>query len=154
MRIAIGANHHGYRVREMLIRWLGELGHEVVDLGACEPRPVDYPDIAAVAAERVGRKEVDRGILISGSGLGMCIAANKFPAVRAALCHDDMSAEMSRRHNDANVLCLAAGMLGEGVMRRIVATWLKTPFDGGCYAAQLEKIAGLESGGQQSVEAG
>jgi ribose 5-phosphate isomerase B len=152
MIIAIGANHHGFRVREILIRLVKELGHEVVDLGACEPRPVDYPDIAAAVAERVRRKEVDRGILISGSGLGMCIAANKFPAVRAALCHDDMTAEMSRRHNDANVLCLAAGMLGESIIRHIVLTWLKAPFDGGCYAAHLEKIARLEYGGQPSDE--
>ncbi|MGO9109882.1 MAG: ribose 5-phosphate isomerase B [Thermoguttaceae bacterium] len=148
MRIAIGANHHGYRVRTMLIGLLRELGHEVVDLGAHEPRPVDYPDIAASVAGSVGRKEADRGILISGSGLGMCIAANKFASVRAVLCHDDMTAEMSRRHNDANVLCLAAGMLGESIIRHIVATWLKAPFEGGCYARQLEKIASLESGGQ------
>lgn len=147
MLIAIGANHHGYQVREMLIESLRQLGHEVIDLGVCDDRPVDYPDIAASVARKVGRKEADRGILISGSGLGVCIAANKFPGVRAVLCHDVMTAEMSRRHNDANVLCLASGMLGESFIRHIVATWLKAPFDGGRYARQVEKIASLEYGG-------
>jgi ribose 5-phosphate isomerase B len=150
MRIAIGANHHGFHVREMLIEWLGQLGHEVVDLGTCDQRPVDYPDVAAIVARKVGTKEVERGVLISGSGLGMCIAANKVPGVRAVLCHDDMTAEMSRRHNDANVLCLASGMLGESFIQRIVACWLKAPFDGGCYAKQVAKIAALECGGPQN----
>ncbi len=146
MLIAIGANHHGCQVREMLIELLRQLGHQVVDLGAYDERPVDYPDVAASVARKVGGKEVDRGILISGSGLGMCIAANKVPGVRAVLCHDDMTAEMSRRHNDANVLCLASGMLGESFIRRIVEIWVKAPFDGGCYAKQVEKIAALECG--------
>ncbi len=152
MLVAIGANHHGYQAREQLIEFLKQLGHEVVDLGVCDGRPVDYPDVAAAVAARVGRKEADRGILISGSGLGMCIAANKFPGVRAVLCHDGMTAEMSRRHNDANVLCLAAGMLGESFIRHIVATWLKAPFDGGYYARQIEKIASLEYGGRGESE--
>ncbi len=152
MLIAIGANHHGYRVREMLIELLRQLGHNVVDLGAYDASPVDYPNVAATVAGKVGCKEADRGILISGSGLGMCIAANKFPGIRAVLCHDDMTAEMSRRHNDANVLCLAAGMLGKSFIRRIVATWLKVPFDGGCYARQVEKIASLECGGPPPKE--
>ncbi len=152
MLVAIGANHHGYQAREQLIELLKHLGHEVVDLGVCDGRPVDYPDVAATVAARVGRKEADRGILISGSGLGMCIAANKFPGVRAVLCHDGMTAEMSRRHNDANVLCLAAGMLGESFIRHIVSTWLKAPFDGGYYARQIEKIASLEYGGRGERE--
>ena len=151
MLIAIGANHHGYEAREMLIELLRQWGHEVIDLGVCNDRPVDYPDIAATVASKVGRKEVDRGILISGTGLGMCIAANKCPGVRAVLCHDDMTAEMSRRHNDANVLCLAAGMLGESFIRHIVETWLKTRFDGGWYAKQVEKIASLEYGGPPQI---
>jgi ribose 5-phosphate isomerase B len=148
MLIAIGANHHGYQVREMLIELLRQSGHEVLDLGVRDDRPVDYPDVAATVARKVARKEADRGILISGTGLGMCIAANKVAGVRAVLCHDGMTAEMSRRHNDANVLCLAAGMLGESFIRHIVATWLKAPFDGGCYAQQVKKIASLEHGGR------
>ena len=136
----------------MLIELLRQSGHEVIDLGVCNDRPVDYPDIAAAVACKVARKEVDRGILISGTGLGMCIAANKVSGVRAVLCHDGMTAEMSRRHNDANVLCLAAGMLGESFIRHIVATWLKAPFDGGCYAKQVEKIASLECGGLRKDE--
>ena len=154
MFVAIGANHHGCQVREKLIELLRQLGHEVLDLGVYNDRPVDYPDVAATVATKVGRKEVDRGILISGSGIGMCIAANKLPGVRAVLCHDDMTAEMSRRHNDTNVLCLAAGMLGESFIRHIVATWLKAPFDGGYYARQIEKIASLECGSLPRGEPG
>jgi len=146
MIIAIGANHHGYEVREMLIELLRQCGHEVLDFGVGDDRPVDYPDVAATVARKVGRKEADRGILISGSGLGMCIAANKVSGVRAVLCHDGMTAEMSRRHNDANVLCLAAGMVGENFIRHIVVTWINAPFDGGCYSRQVEKIALLECG--------
>ena len=126
---------------------LEQVGHEVVDLGVCDGRPVDYPDVAAAVATRVGREGSGSRILISGLG-GMCIAANKFPGVCAVLCHDGMTAEMSRRHNDANVLCLAAGMLGESFIRHTVSTWLEAPFDGGYYARQIEKIASLEYGGR------
>jgi ribose 5-phosphate isomerase B len=146
MRIAIGANHHGYEVRQMLIDMLGPLGHEVLDLGVCNSRPVDYPDIAAAVAEKVSRGEVERGVLIGGTGMGVCITANKFPGVRAVLCHDDMTAEFSRRHNDSNVLCLSAALLGQQLIRHITELWLRTPFEGGRHARRLEKIAALEGG--------
>ena len=106
--------------------------------------PVDYPDVAADVARRVSKHEVDRGILVCGSGLGMCIAANKFPGVRAAPCHDDLTAEMSRRHNDLNVLCLSADLLGERLVDRMVELWMNTPFEGGRHARRVEKIAQLE----------
>jgi ribose 5-phosphate isomerase B len=117
----------------------------VVDVGCHGPEPVDYPDIAALVGRKVASKEVDRGILICGSGLGMCIVANKIPGVRAAPCYDDLTAEISRRHNDLNVLCLSGDMLGDRLVDRLVEIWLKTPFDGGRHARRLSKIAALES---------
>jgi ribose 5-phosphate isomerase B len=120
------------------------LGHEVVDVGAYTPDAVDYPDIAADVARKVSRGEVDRGILVCGTGLGMCIAANKLHGVRAAPCHDDITAEMSRRHNNANVLCLSADMLGERLIDRMVEIWLTTPFEGGRHARRVDKISELE----------
>jgi len=144
MRIAVGSDHRGYPIRGKLIELLVRLGHEVIDVGSDTEEPVDYPDIAAMVAGQVSRREVDRGILICGTGLGMCIAANKFPGVRAAPCHDDVTAEMSRRHNDLNVLCLSADLLGERLIDRMVASWLNTPFDGGRHARRVDKILALE----------
>jgi len=123
---------------------LASLGQEVIDVGTDDAEPVDYPDIAAAVALRVSRKEVDRGILICGSGLGMCIAANKFPGVRAAPCHDDLTAEISRRHNDLNVLCLSGDILGERLVDRLVRIWLNTEFEGGRHARRIQKVANLE----------
>ena len=106
MRIAIGCDHRGCDVKDKVIELLRGLDHEVVDEGTHERESVDYPDIAAAVAQKVSDQEVERGILICGTGIGMCIAANKFLGVRAAPCHDDLTAEMSRLHNDLNVLCL------------------------------------------------
>ena len=144
MRIAVGSDHRGCSIRSKLVELLARLGHEVVDVGTDNCEPVDYPDIAAVVARKVSGGEVDRGILACGTGLGMCIAANKVPGVRAAPCHDDLTAEMSRRHNDLNVLCLSGDMLGERLMDRMVEIWLKTPFEGGRHARRVEKISALE----------
>jgi ribose 5-phosphate isomerase B len=144
MRIAVGSDHRGHPVRSQLVKLLTRLGHEVVDLGTQGSEPVDYPDIAALVGRMVADKEVDRGILACGTGLGMCIAANKIPGIRAAPCHDDLTAEMSRRHNDLNVLCLSADMLGERLIDRMVEIWLNTPFEGGRHARRVEKIAALE----------
>jgi ribose 5-phosphate isomerase B len=116
----------------------------VFDFGTDDSGPVDYPDVAAAVAGRVSRGEVERGILICGSGLGMCIVANKFPGVRAAPCHDDLTAEMSRRHNDLNVLCLSGDILGERLVDRLVTIWLNTEFEGGRHARRVQKIADLE----------
>ena len=144
MRIAVGSDHRGVELRRTILALLASLGEEVVDVGTDSLEPVDYPDIAAAVALRVSRKEVDRGILICGSGLGMCIAANKFPGVRAAPCHDDLTAEISRRHNDLNVLCLSGDMLGERLVDRLVRIWLNTEFEGGRHARRIQKVADLE----------
>lgn len=144
MRIAVGSDHRGCAIRVKLVDLLQRLGHDVVDMGTKETGPVDYPDIAYVVAKAVSEGQVDRGILVCGTGLGMCIAANKVPGIRAAPCHDDLTAEMSRRHNDLNVLCLSADMLGERLIDRMVEIWLNTPFEAGRHARRLEKIAALE----------
>ena len=144
MRIAVGSDHRGYAIRSKVVELIERLGHEVEDSGTFSPDAVDYPDVAALVAPRVGRGEVDRGILVCGTGLGMCIAANKFHGVRAAPCHDDLTAEMSRRHNDSNILCLSADLLGERLIDRMIELWLSTPFEGGRHARRVEKIAELE----------
>lgn len=144
MRIVIGNDHRGYAVRGRLIELLERLGHEVIDIGSHSPDPVDYPDIAQAAGCKIVEGEAERGILICGTGLGMCIAANKVRGIRAAPAHDELAAEMSRRHNDLNVLCLSADMLGEGHVDRMVGIWLDTPFEGGRHARRVEKITALE----------
>lgn len=132
-------------MRGKLVELLVRLGQEVVDIGSRDSEPVDYPDIAAQVGRQVSAGEVDRGILICGSGLGMCIAANKINGVRAAPCYDDVTAELSRRHNDLNVLCLSGDMLGDRLVDRLVEIWLNTPFDGGRHARRLAKITEMES---------
>jgi ribose 5-phosphate isomerase B len=144
MRVAVGSDHRGFGVKGKIIELIKRLGHEAVDDGTNSNEAVDYPDVAAKVAAQVSQHEVDRGILICGSGLGMCIAANKFAGVRAAPCHDDLTAEMSRRHNDLNVLCLSADMLGEKLIDRMVEIWLTTEFEGGRHARRIEKIAELD----------
>jgi len=144
MKIAIGCDHRGFDVKTKLMELVAKLGHEVTDAGAFSGDSCDYPDVAAIVARKVSTGEVDRGILICGSGIGMCIAANKIPGVRAAPCHDDLTAEMSRRHNDLNVLCLSADMLGERLIDRLVEVWLNTPFEGGRHSRRIEKISELE----------
>jgi ribose 5-phosphate isomerase B len=144
MRIAIGTDHRGFELRAKVLETVQRLGHEVEDLGTFGPDSVDYPDIAAQVARKVSEGQADRGVLICGTGLGMCIAANKFPGVRAAPCHDDLTAEMSRRHNDANILCLSADLLGERLIDRMIELWLSTPFEGGRHARRVEKILDLE----------
>jgi ribose 5-phosphate isomerase B len=144
MKIAIGCDHRGFEVKTKLIELVAKLGHEATDSGAFSGDSCDYPDVAADVARKVSSGAVDRGILICGSGIGMCIAANKIPGVRAAPCHDDLTAEMSRRHNDLNVLCLSADMLGERLIDRLVEVWLNTPFEGGRHSRRIEKISELE----------
>jgi ribose 5-phosphate isomerase B len=146
MRIAIGSDHRGFEVKTKVVELLRRLGHEVDDRGTHSAEAVDYPDVAALVAHEVAEHRAERGILICGSGIGMAIAANKVPGVRAAPCHDDLTAEMSRRHNDLNVLCLSADMLGERLIDRMVEIWLSTEFEGGRHARRVEKISQLEKG--------
>jgi ribose 5-phosphate isomerase B len=144
MRIAVGSDHRGFAIKAKIVDLLKKLQHEVIDAGSHTSDACDYPDIASLVAGQVSKGQVDRGILICGTGIGMCIVANKFPGVRAAPCHDDLTAEMSRRHNDLNVLCLSADMLGERLIDRMIEIWLKTGFEGGRHARRVEKIAEVE----------
>ena len=144
MRIAVASDHRGFIVKGKILSLLAELGHEAIDYGPEGSESVDYPDFAAKVALAISNHEIDRGILICGTGIGMAIAANKVPGVRAAPCHDDLTAEMSRRHNDLNVLCLSADMLGERLIDRMVEIWLNTEFEGGRHARRVQKIAELE----------
>ncbi len=145
MKIAVASDHRGFAVKGKILALLSEMGHEGVDCGPDTARSVDYPDFAAKVAESVCTGAADRGILICGTGMGMCIVANKFPGVRAAPCHDDLTAEMSRLHNDANVLCLSADLLGERLVNRMVEIWLNTDFEGGRHARRIEKISQYET---------
>src|SRR6516225_451177 len=129
MKIAIGSDHRGYETKRRLVHFLQQLGHEVLDMGTEGSESVDYPDFAFQVAQGVSQGRVDRGILICGTSIGMCIAANKVKGVRAAPCHDSITAEMSRRHNNANVLCLSADLLGEELIDRMVRIWLETEFE-------------------------
>lgn len=145
MKIAIGCDHRGTEVEHFLVSALKREGHEIVDFGCPNEEASDYPDIAFPIAEAVATGDVDRGILIDGSGIGMSIAANKVKGVRAALVHDEVGADMSRRHNDANVICLPADMLGHRIIERIVQVWLEAPFDGGRHDRRLQKILDKEA---------
>jgi ribose 5-phosphate isomerase B len=145
MKIAIGNDHRGVSHKLRLADMLKSLDHEVHDLGASSPTGVDYPDYAIPVAEAVAQGKVDRGILICATGHGMCIAANKVHGVRAVNCRDVVDAEMSRLHNDANVMCLAADLLGEETMERMVKKWLETQFEGGRHLRRRDKIAKYEA---------
>lgn len=146
MRIAIAGDHRGYAAKEKMSLLLNEQGHDVVDMGAHSARSVDYTDVAFGASKAVADGQVDTAVLLCGSGIGMSISANKVAGVRAALCSDELTAQMARRHNDANVLCLAADLLGEELMRRIVEVWLETEFEAGRHSRRVEKITLIEKG--------
>ena len=145
MKIAIGSDHRGVDTKRRLAANLRAMGHEVADLGVDGTESVDYPDYAYAVGKLVGAGQAERGVLICGTSLGMCIAANKVHGVRAASCHDNFTAEMSRRHNDANVLCLSADLIGEELIDRIVRVWMETPFEGGRHARRVEKITKIEA---------
>ncbi len=142
--VAIGADHGGYELKEMLKSYLGELGYGVVDCGTDSTASVDYPDFAFAVAQLVAQDRAWRGIVVDGAGIGSCMAANKVPDVRAAMCYDQATAVNSREHNDANVLTLGAGLIGPNLARQIVKTWLETPFGGGRHARRVDKIMGIE----------
>ncbi|MCA9238728.1 MAG: ribose 5-phosphate isomerase B [Planctomycetales bacterium] len=144
MRIAVGSDHRGYHLKDKIVSYLKSKKHEVEDVGARGDESVDYPDFAAVVAKKVSEKEVDRGILICGTGIGMAIAANKFRGVRAAPCTDEVTAEISRRHNDLNVLCLSADLLSPRAVERMVEVWIDTEFEAGRHARRIDKITGIE----------
>lgn len=144
MKIVLGSDHNGVEFKELLIEHLKKLNYEVTDVGPHGTDSVDYPDFAIAAAEMVSRGDVDRGILICGSGVGMSMAANKVKGVRAALCFDSKAAALTRQHNDANVLTLAGWQSEKSDVLDIVDTFLTTEFEGGRHARRVDKITAYE----------
>lgn len=144
MKIAVASDHRGYDTKMRILALLKKLGHEGIDYGPDATESVDYPDFAAQVARAISEGTLDRGILVCGTGIGMSITANKFPGVRAAVCHDEMTAEMSRRHNDANILCLSGDLLGDRLVDRMVEVWVNADFEGGRHERRLEKIKAIE----------
>src|SRR5918912_3312633 len=152
MRIAIGADHAGFALKQHVVGTLRRLGHDVDDRGTHSEEPVDYPPICADVARRVATGEAHRGIVIGGTGQGEQIAANKVHRIRAALCNDLYSARLSREHNDANVLSLGGRIIGFGLADEIVSVWLATPFEGGRHKRRIEQIAEIEASETLNVE--
>lgn len=144
MKIVIGADHGGYQAKVAVIEYLTAQGYKVEDLGTHSEESCDYPDVAHKVGQAVAKAEFDLGILICGTGIGMSLAANKVPSIRAALCQDTYSARMARAHNDSNVLCLGARVVGLGLMMDIVDTYLEGSFTGGRHALRVEKIEQVE----------
>jgi ribose 5-phosphate isomerase B len=140
MKIALGADHAGFPLKEKIKRWLTEQGLQVDDKGTLCLDSVDYPDYARKVGEEVAAKRADRGVLVCGSGIGMSIAANKVPGVRAAQAHDAYSAERARKSNDAQILALGARVIGPELAKSIVRTWLRSEFAGGGSARKVDKI--------------
>ena len=140
MKVAIGNDHGGLNFKEDLLELLKELGHEVEDFGCNSPDSVDYPDYAGLVTEAVLGGDCERGILICGSGIGMSMAANRRQGIRAALCQEQFGARMSREHNNANVLCLGARIIGPSLAMEIVRTWLETEFAGGRHQKRIDKF--------------
>ncbi len=144
MRVSIGSDHRGVGVKSKLVSALDELGHEVQDFGTECDQSVDYPDFAVQVCRSVQQGDADRGILICGTGIGMAIAANKHRGIRAANCFDEVMAELCRRHNDVNVLCLPGDLIGDRPIRDLIKIWLSTEFEGGRHLKRLEKITEIE----------
>lgn len=145
MKIGIGSDHGGYQLKESIKEFLAENNIEVIDYGTDSLDSVDYPDYGKLVAEAVVSKEVDRGIVICGTGIGISIAANKVKGIRAALCNDTYSAKMSMEHNNANILALGARVIGEGLAIEIVNTWINSKFQAGRHERRVNKISDLEA---------
>lgn len=144
MKVAVGSDHGGLELKETVISVLKELQHEVEDVGTYDRNSCDYPDFAQKVAEGVSAGAFDKGVLVCGTGIGMSIAANKIPGIRAAVCNEIYCAQMARAHNDANVLCLGARVVGPGVAAEIVKAFFRTDHEGGRHARRVEKIRLLE----------
>jgi len=142
--VALGADHGGYKLKESLMRSLAEWGYQVLDCGTQNEKPVDYPDYAFAVAQLVANGRAWRGVVVDGAGIGSCMAANKVPGVRAAMCYDQATALNSREHNDANLLTLGAGLIGESLAKSILSTFLTTGFEGGRHTARVAKISNIE----------
>lgn len=144
MKIALGCDHGGWELKGIIEGVLKSLDIEVVDMGTGNEDSVDYPDYATKVAEAVSKGAVDRGVAVCGTGIGMSIVANKYPGVRAALCHDSFTARMSRLHNDSNILVLGGRVTGREVAVEMLKQWLATPFEGGRHKRRLDKIENIE----------
>jgi ribose 5-phosphate isomerase B len=145
VKLAIGCDHGGFELKEEILKFLRTVSNiQVSDFGPGGKASVDYPDFGAKVSGAVSKGVMDRGILICGTGIGMSIVANRFPGVRAALCHDHFTAQMSREHNDANLLVMGERVIGKGVALEIVKTWLDTEFAGGRHQKRLDKITDIE----------
>ena len=138
MKVAVGCDHGGLDLKYIVQSVLKDLGHEIDDQGCNSPESVDYPNFAKAVSSLVNDGKCDRGILICGTGIGMSMAANRIPGIRAALCHEMFSARMSREHNDANILCLGARVIGQGLAAEVVRTWMTTDFAGGRHQRRIE----------------
>ncbi len=145
MKIILGSDHAGFELKADLRDYLVEQNIAIFDMGVAEEIPADYPEIARAVAEKISQKEFERGILICGSGIGMSIVANRFPGVRAALCHDLYTAQMSREHNDANLLVLGGRLIGKGLAREMIKVWLESVFQGGNHQRRLDQIESLDN---------
>lgn len=144
MKIALGSDHRGYEAKELIKSLLQRSGHEVIDFGTEESRVCDYPDYGIPASLAVSNGQADRAVLICGSGVGMSITANKIPGIRAALCQDELTAQMSRKHNDANILCLPAMLINDPLITKIAESWINAEFEGGRHIKRVEKMMAAE----------
>ena len=144
MKIAIGSDHGGFALKEKIIKFLEENNYLYKDFGTYDAASVDYPDYALQVAEAIAQGDYDRGILVCGTGIGIGIAANKVPGIRAALCNDTFSARASREHNDANILTIGERVVGPGLALDIVKVWLESEFSGGRHSRRVEKIREIE----------
>jgi ribose 5-phosphate isomerase B len=144
MQLGLACDHGGFELKEELKVFLKSVGAEPVDLGTFSEDSVDYPDFGILLATKISRGELEKGILVCGTGIGMSIVANKFPGVRAALVNDLYSSRFSREHTDANILVIGGGIVGRDLAKEIVKVWLETPFAGGRHKRRLEKIEALE----------
>jgi len=138
LKVAVGCDHGGLDLKYIVQSVLKDLGHEIDDQGCNSPESVDYPNFAKAVSSLVNDGKCDRGILICGTGIGMSMAANRIPGIRAALCHEMFSARMSREHNDANILCLGARVIGQGLAAEVVRTWMTTDFAGGRHQRRID----------------
>ena len=144
--VAIGSDHRGNAAANQILETIKNLGNEGWIVGSCDDQPCDYPEKAWQVGQEVMSGKAQRGVLICGTGIGMSIAANKMDGLRAALVHDELTAQLSRSHNDANILCLSADLLGARLIEKIVEIWLKAPFDGGRHKRRIDKITLIEQG--------
>ncbi len=146
MKIALSSDHRGVAAIRQIHEKLRREGHDATLMGDCSTNATDYPERAYEVGNLVASGQADLGILVCGTGIGMSIAANKVKGVRAAVCHDELTAQLSRSHNNANVLCLSADLIGQRLMEQIVDTWVKATFEGGRHARRIRKIEAIEAG--------